>query len=218
MSTPVPRLGGHVRWIDFDEFIIVFDGREGRFSAVDPIWAASWRRLFGSHPSGGGLADDNEAQAFLEDIGRAGWIDRGPPSPPATGDRLVLWPPASAPAFAHYAAVSLRLRLFGFGPTYAAVERLRAGRMREGLSPSVEAVVGRYRRGEGPFVRRAFRDCLRRSLSLHALLKRCGIASRHHIGVALHPFRSHAWVEVDARPVLEAPRATSPYRTISAIG
>lgn len=44
-------------------------------------------------------------------------------------------------------------------------------------------------------------DCLERSLTALWFLRRAGIAAELRLGVAPYPFQSHAWVELEGRPV-----------------
>lgn len=43
--------------------------------------------------------------------------------------------------------------------------------------------------------------CLEQSLTLHAILRRGGVASQLRLGAQRHPFAAHAWVEVGGVPV-----------------
>lgn len=49
-------------------------------------------------------------------------------------------------------------------------------------------------------------NCLGRSVALLGLLRRAGIAAELHIGIRPAPdFEAHAWVELDSRPLNDAP-------------
>mmetsp|Transcript_29645 Transcript_29645/g.58652 ORF Transcript_29645/g.58652 Transcript_29645/m.58652 type:complete len:217 (-) Transcript_29645:4055-4705(-) len=61
------------------------------------------------------------------------------------------------------------------------------------------------------------KDCLPRSLALRQLLTTLGIASRMKIGARLAPFSSHAWVEVNNKPILDRIEDISDYRVLLAI-
>jgi transglutaminase superfamily protein len=47
--------------------------------------------------------------------------------------------------------------------------------------------------------------CLQRSAATTSLLREIGIAAELVIGVQQTPFKAHAWVEVDGRPVNDKP-------------
>jgi transglutaminase-like putative cysteine protease len=45
--------------------------------------------------------------------------------------------------------------------------------------------------------------CLEQSVALYVLLRRYGHPATIRVGVQPYPFRAHAWVEVEGRPILE---------------
>ncbi len=45
--------------------------------------------------------------------------------------------------------------------------------------------------------------CLEQSVALHVLLRRRGYPAALRVGVQPYPFRAHAWVELEGRPVYE---------------
>jgi len=61
------------------------------------------------------------------------------------------------------------------------------------------------------------RDCLPRSLSLYIFLKSYGFDVKHNIGVAIHPFYSHAWVELDNHRILDQPNLNNSLKIICRI-
>lgn len=109
-------------------------------------------------------------------------------------------------AWARVCASKLALRLFGLSRTLA---RQRRAPMRAGTAMPRAArwigVAARYCPGGA--------SCLVRSLALAGLLRRHGIAAELRLGVARTApgLEAHAWVELDGRPVNDAPDVAARY-------
>jgi hypothetical protein len=56
--------------------------------------------------------------------------------------------------------------------------------------------------------------CLQRSVATALLLRLNGIDARLLIGVRMTPFKSHAWVEVDGRPINDKPYMREIYQVL----
>jgi hypothetical protein len=94
--------------------------------------------------------------------------------------------------------VDLALQRRGFGHVYEAVARHRVHAVihPEGI---VTAVCRAVDRACTLYPRRAL--CLQRSAAATFVLRDCGVAAALVIGARKHPFRAHAWVEVDGAVV-----------------
>lgn len=111
------------------------------------------------------------------------------------------------------AAVERELRK-GFADAYATC----TGPAADGTPPRhpVERSVRQFRTADGLYpAREAPLDCLPRSLALTRFLRMAGWPARHAIGVALHPFEAHAWVELDGVPLDENPASLLRYTKIA---
>lgn len=112
------------------------------------------------------------------------------------------------------AAASLAIALLPFRRT---VELMRVDRPRRSIEPALSgAVVAKCRWAVHAWSRRVpWRAvCFQRGLALHLMLRRRGIQSTLHYGVAqseAEGLRAHVWIDVGSRTVLggaEAPQFT----------
>jgi len=105
--------------------------------------------------------------------------------------------------FAMIAATDLALRHLGFARSVAIAKRLAGSQPGENTSPeTVEAVMRRVISASTFYPGRA--ECLEQSLVAYVLLRRRGVPVQLRLGVQPYPFRAHAWIELNGRPISEA--------------
>jgi len=113
-------------------------------------------------------------------------------------------------AFLALAMMDVRLRVNGFQPTLARVERMPRHKP---VTAAEFARAQRYARWIAVAARFHVvpARCLHRSLTLHGWLRREGLQSELRIGVrqANEQLLAHAWVELDGRPADELPERTA---------
>lgn len=87
-----------------------------------------------------------------------------------------------------------------------------AGRTRRSPAALADRVCRWLAQGRGPWAA----SCLTHAVVLYAMLRQHGYAPRLHVGVhgAARDFRAHAWVTLDARPLLEPAAAVDRYREL----
>ena len=109
--------------------------------------------------------------------------------------------PSVAGLLARLALLKLALSVAGFARTRAWMGRRAtlARSMQAGRTAPEPAWIAEAERAVATaaalFPGRA--ECLERSLLLHWLLRRRGVPCEMRLGVQLHPFLAHAWVELD---------------------
>jgi len=105
--------------------------------------------------------------------------------------------------FAMIAATDLALRHLGFARSVAIAKRLAGSQAGENTSAeTVEAVMQRVISASTFYPGRA--ECLEQSLVAYVLLRRRGVPVQLRLGVQPYPFRAHAWIELNGRPISEA--------------
>lgn len=114
----------------------------------------------------------------------------------------------------------LALRLLPLHTALALCDRWPAWSAAGRARRSPAALADRVRRwlahGRGPWAA----SCLTHAVVLYAMLRQHGYAPRLHVGVhgAARDFRAHAWVTLDARPLLEPAAAVAHYRELMVHG
>lgn len=109
--------------------------------------------------------------------------------------------PGFVMAFAVVSLARLSLRVAGFRRTMAWVSRLAPVIARRVPRGTPEGVVRSIAVAAAFFPGRAI--CLEQSVAGYLLLRRWGHQVALRVGVQPYPFRAHAWVELDGRPLLE---------------
>lgn len=113
-------------------------------------------------------------------------------------------------------AVRAHLKARGFGPSVHLARRL--GERAAGArlpAEEVERTAYRVAVAAAFFPGRAV--CLEQSLALYVLLRRRGVPAELRLGVQVHPFHAHAWVELDGEPLNEDPEAVRRFRPLPAV-
>lgn len=104
-------------------------------------------------------------------------------------------------AFAAVSVARLSLRLAGFSRTMTWVSRLAPRLARRTPRGTADGIVRSVAVAAAFFPGRAI--CLEQSVAGYLLLRRWGHDVALRVGVQPYPFRAHAWVELDGRPLLE---------------
>ncbi len=104
-------------------------------------------------------------------------------------------------AFVVVAAARASLKFAGFRRTVRAAKWLGDRFRNRPSRGEAEQVARAVATAAAFFPGRAI--CLEQSVALHVLLRRAGHAGALRVGVQPYPFRAHAWVELDGRPVYE---------------
>lgn len=109
--------------------------------------------------------------------------------------------PGFVSAFFTVSVARLSLRLAGFSRTLAWVTRVAPRLARRSPRGTAEDIVRSVAVAAAFFPGRAI--CLEQSVAGYLLLRRWGHDVALRVGVQPYPFRAHAWVELDGRPLLE---------------
>ena len=221
-----PRLfcAPRLRYVELSGRLVVLDLSAGTYDVVDGVGAMMWQQLLRDPDERDlvRLADECGVSAavieadfveFAATQQEAGWLIGDPPrtaTPPTVVKRRR---PTISRALRERARAQRDLRQ-GFSEAYAA----RTATVSDTHAPRVpaERVLQLFRTADGMFpARQAPLDCLPRSLALTNFLRMSGWQAEHRIGVALHPFEAHAWVELDGRAVDETPSVLARYAVIA---
>lgn len=212
-ASPISVVSG-LHWGKCGEVLVFLDERRGRYSALAPESAVLWEDLFGSSSAenGGAIARaasclSADERDLLREAWELGWLVDGeaaePNQTPARSPRrrfLLLH------AFRLLARMHRLLARGGLHRAYAAARRTarETPLADRAAALPVDFLLKRFRQADR-WVSSSLgaEDCLPRSLALFAFLRSSGLAASHHVGVAQHPFRAHAWVELDGEPLLE---------------
>lgn len=109
----------------------------------------------------------------------------------------------------------IRLRSRGLRDIFESTRRCRGDAARPTDEARLRTAVSQFLRANGIFSWKDDpKDCLPRSIALHGFLNRIGLPAEMKIGVRLAPFSSHAWVELDRRPVLDRAEDVAEYHVI----
>jgi hypothetical protein len=109
--------------------------------------------------------------------------------------------PSLAACFAVVAATRASLKLLGFRRSIAITKRIAARFSTAERAGSAEEAARTVAMAAALFPGRAV--CLEQSIALYLVLRRRGFPAQLRIGVQPYPFRAHAWVELDQRPIFE---------------
>lgn len=187
-----------MRWLAYDDHAILLDLARGHYIGLDNAAARIWMQLAAGVPPG----DIADADGFAGQCTSAGLFSPCPATLnfALTPTRRFPAMPVTWLAWQCLRAASAALAAHGFGATYRAYSRVQAGHVPQ----PAQSLLNAFQRAEifHP-VPRAPLDCLPRSLALLHFLRLSGVAADHVIGVARDPFRAHAWVECDRRPINE---------------
>lgn len=118
------------------------------------------------------------------------------------------------------ATTRMRLRSVGLRQIFQDAPRCQvdAGRPNDVDPTRLQFAVRQFLRANGLFSWNDDpMDCLPRSIALHHYLNRLGVPAEMKIGVRLAPFSSHAWVELDRHPILDAPEDVAEYHHLLTI-
>ncbi|MGU3500510.1 lasso peptide biosynthesis B2 protein [Mycobacterium sp. C31M] len=224
MSPPRLYCDPALRWVGLSRRLVLLDLASGTYDMLDEVGAAMWQQLLREPEQRNllGLADgygvslsiiENDFIEFADAQHLAGRLR---PTPPRT-----VPPRPMAPR--HRATMSRALRERAAAQRdlrrdFAQAYRKRTGAVADESAPRVDidAALERFRTADGLFpAREAPLDCLPRSLALTRFLRMAGWPAEHVIGVALHPFEAHAWVELNGVAVDENVPALQRYTTIA---
>jgi hypothetical protein len=223
----IPR---HIKSVELDGLTIILDTASGIFLGLDESGTRYWSRLKSLLKTQSALDDpgrrENDVGAetvrdFFDQCRTKRLLvpaadERPRPRHRPLSRRSIRW----YSAWLDLVRISVSLRVRGFGPTYVMCERDVQARQAEiSDKTAVCAAEQAFLAAERFFwSRTAPDDCLVRSLALFSFLRRGGLRVTHRIGVKLLPsFSSHAWVEIDDSPLLDAPEITGPYTVIASI-
>lgn len=224
-ASPIAVASG-LHWGKCGEVLVFLDERRGRYSALAPESAVLWEDLFGSSSAHNGGASGRAASRLsaderdlLREAWDLGWLVEGEPAQPS-------YPPARSPrrhfllmhAFRLLASMHRLVGRGGLGQAYSAARRsARETRLPDrGAALPLDDLLRRFRQADR-WVSSSLgaEDCLPRSLALFAFLRSSGLAASHHVGVAQHPFRAHAWVEFNGTALLEREGRTDAFVEIA---
>lgn len=217
LGGPPPQLfcAANLRWVAVAEHIVLLDLTEGVYDVIDDVGAAMWTALLQPPDERdiAGLAEQYGAPAAAvhSDFGdfaaaqlAAGRLstERVPETAPPLAKTVPRRQPTMLRALRERASVERDLRK-SFAIGYA-------GRTGQGADvtpprPDPVHVAKTFRTADGLYpARDAPLDCLPRSLALTRFLRTAGWPAQHVVGVALHPFEAHAWVELEGARVNES--------------
>lgn len=199
-----------------DGLTVVLDLKQDRYAVLDEIGTIFWHALTTTADQaqcldGVGAAYEVTTATLERDLASfacvcasRGWLTTSPPVLVNQRAARVTRSPSIFLAWWALMEMLVLRKLTGIQTLYAmAVKRavpLDNPTAHEQLGRALSAFIGAENFVKLPG---GAQDCLPRSLALFAFLSRCGISSRHCIGVRRTPFEAHAWVEVDGKPVLE---------------
>lgn len=221
-----PRLycDSPLRWVELSRRLVLLDLSSGTYDMVDEVGTAMWQQLLREPEQRDlpGLADGYGVSLSILEKDFIEFADAQ-----QTAGRLHPMSPSTAPprpmAPRHRATVSRALReraaaQHDLRRDFAQAYRKRIGAIADESAPRVDidAALKRFRTADGIFpAREAPLDCLPRSLALTRFLRTAGWPAVHVIGVALHPFEAHAWVELNGVAVDENASALQRYTPIA---
>jgi hypothetical protein len=215
----------HIRHAEVEGCRLLLDLRTGRYRILDHVASRMWKILTGEEAAATALpvlseeydVDMNRLEADLRDFARSCQEELllteetakdgiGPPLPPeGAGGPRHRRPRASWPrAWRALAWTGWRLRgAEGLRLVYESCARLSI-RPGDAGAGDLEPALAEFVRAENFYLaRKAPDDCLARSLALYRFLCECGIDCQHTIGASRIPFRAHAWVEAQGKPLLD---------------
>jgi transglutaminase-like putative cysteine protease len=112
--------------------------------------------------------------------------------------------PTAARAWKWLLRTSIDLRRIGVWGVHRHLDRYRPTTASKYTGCHVDAALRAFTSAENAFrLKRAPDDCLPRSFALAFFLRSAGLPAQHRIGVGRYPFRAHAWVQIEGRPVGE---------------
>jgi hypothetical protein len=197
-----------IRWVMLEGIAIFLDLRAGTYVMLDASASASWERVARA-PSGAEELDPRDWEFSRECVER-GYLEAAESA--SAAPRRVLGPPRlPLSVYALYALVmtARALATNGFTTLYRRYATFSSSLTH---SPDAGARLSQAEAAIG-FAENFFtgsvapNDCLPRSLAIYRILKYAGLQPEHRIGVRLHPFEAHAWVECEGRVI----RDTLPY-------
>lgn len=213
-----------LRCVTVSNHLVLLDVSAGSYDVVDQVGAAMWEQLL-REPDDRDLAGvagefgvslavvESDFSTFAAEQRAVGRLVSECPRPGASRKLMPRERPTIWRAFRERASAQRELQR-GFGAAYAR----RTAWVADSAAPriAVDQLVQRFRTADGLFpAREAPLDCLPRSLALTRFLRLAGWPAEHVIGVALHPFEAHAWVEVDGAAIDENPASLHRYTPIA---
>jgi len=220
----VTKLGEHVKWCSIDDVIFILDILTGEYHGLGPDQTRLWSVLFSKEGSGpaniGHSVPWEDRDALVSSLQAKGWLEEGSKLLRKPGITLRLSP--SIDAFYCLMRTALTLRSSSFHAAYSWAKQCSAapllGQRQAMTAFQLEAAMEHFHCAERFWISRgAARDCLPRSLALFAYLRRCGLPAKHVIGVKRFPFAAHAWVEVEAKPLLAARQHGATLNTVTTV-
>lgn len=213
-----------LRCVEISERLVLLDVTEGTYDVVEGVGAIMWGQLLRA-PAERDLQSMAEAYdvgvsvietdigAFAAEQQAAGRLVSRPEGPPGPTTILPRRRPTLARALRERAGAQRAVQR-GFAHAYASATTGMADT--RGPRVPVDRLLKTFRTADGLFpARDAPLDCLPRSLALNRFLRTAGWPAEHVIGVALHPFEAHAWVQLDDAPLDETPAALRRYTPIA---
>ena len=204
--------------------MFLLDTRSGRFFGLDPQDSCHWLAL----NAGGavdGLSDADDP--LLAEARDRGWVLPPTETPPHRcrphGSAPIAMPNLrrrgrAAHAYACLARSYLSIRFLPFSMAYTWAARAVSAAPAT-PPPDLHRVLTQFSWAERAlWSRRGMDDCLPRSLALFVFLRQAGLPVIHRIGVCRYPFRSHAWVEHEAVPLLDDSARIARYTPIATLG
>jgi len=197
-----------MRWVILEGIAVFLDLRAGTYVMLEAAASAAWARVIRA-ANGAEALDPGDREFAQECVGR-GYLEAAGSTTAAR--RRILGPPRlplSVYSFFSLVVTQRALAREGFTRLY---RRYATFASSLGHSSDAGARLSRAEAAIG-FAENFFtgsvapNDCLPRSLAINRILKYAGLGPEHRIGVRLHPFEAHAWVECEGRLV----RDTVPY-------
>lgn len=209
----------HLRWCDASGRIVLLDLQSERYFCLPPDLGDPFRRAIRGHVP----ADDEDAVRTLVEEGclREGATPflAGPSLTTVVRDRPIV-SRANASRLLTLKLIGCQLRIafsLRFRSLAAVLERAcRPGAEDCEQVPFLDALAASLAASQ--VLLRATDRCLVRALSVQTLCRRAGIPTILALGVRLHPFNAHAWVQLGDQVIVGDFEEVRLYTPIAAFG
>jgi len=211
----------------------------GKYHKLDGVGASVWSALDGRKDVceivDGIHADwsdrvsyaqlDADVRILLVALACAGLICRNGPEPArlsneideqsegatvGTRVKLPAKPPSTLRCFTSLVLIDLTLRVLGFRRTMRLLCRRRCGQIGVPV-PNAWATMMATNVGRAVALYPVRTLCLQQSLGAALALRSMRLDAQLRLGVRLHPFKAHAWVELGGVPVNDSPDRIQPF-------